>query len=940
MDFNATVNFFLIMIKNLQILLAFCIISTRLVSQEIVSLSQTPSCSNQSIGNIIVDIDESQLDPEWNLPFELELKSINTGEVNTIELISFSSTISNLNVGKYQVSVDLSDQCDYTQTIEIDQVIQIEIDNITPACSSDGSINITVQGGAAPYTYLWSNGQSNQNIDQLEDGIYTLTVTDVTGCERIESFTVGLLIPGFTEMIGFNCNNDDALGTYLVITENPSTVVWTPNINAFSVTNPGSGSVHGVLGGLENGNYCYQITDDITGCTKEDCIEIVTSSALYLDNTVVNDENPCSKGEIFSDIINNNVIINTPSGEVNIINYEIEWDDIEEQKFSGYLERLNLDAGAYSVTVSGFCESIEETFNIEMDCTGCESFNEVQYEIHQSCSQNSYEGKINLLSHQDLFLDFPWIKQPLYIFSWSGDYPGITNNLGRTYENLRPGNYSVTISHLFYPTCSITKNFTVDIERPLTLTNVEIIPSCSNNGSGEIIFDLIGGSQSNSGQIFNSFRWIDNPFADLNRTHVYPGDYTLLVSTNCYEDVMFNFTVPEIVLTVEEYPTLANCDNNGIHLEISGGKYPYQIEWSNGSQGADLNNLEYGQYSYTVTDSGGCEQSGTIDLVPIQDVQITNSCPNLTDGMAEIWILNLNSYPTTVYLQYGSTHWEYWQYGFPLTINNTSSLVYLRIPDLVGNATYEIEIVQNINGVDCSYTYQFQVGEDDYETTFSHTIQDENDIYHCVYDIECKDLYVDEGLIEVASIEIDEDCDRSGGASPFGGLDCGSVDIKCEEQLIESRNVESISMTLLEYNAFLETFSGGGSFLNIDDLCRTIHTCPQDPTCFAHGWGGNIFQGDVADLYVDPVTGCTVLKCRRFSIIPDKVYIICGLDFLPDDWEKYIVNDDRFNVSINITSGNNEEEAEEEFKSCDPISVNIKQLNLRFKIHQKFACMS
>jgi gliding motility-associated-like protein len=49
-----------------------------------------------------------------------------------------------------------------------------------------GSINLTVAGGQSPYTFNWSGpGQfasTNQNISNLEKGIYFVTVTDARGC--------------------------------------------------------------------------------------------------------------------------------------------------------------------------------------------------------------------------------------------------------------------------------------------------------------------------------------------------------------------------------------------------------------------------------------------------------------------------------------------------------------------------------------------------------------------------------------------------------------------------------------------------------------------------------------------------------------------------------------------------------------------------------------
>ncbi len=54
----------------------------------------------------------------------------------------------------------------------------ISLNNISNAlCTNNGAININVSGGTLPYTYLWSNGATTQDISGLNIGSYTVTVT-------------------------------------------------------------------------------------------------------------------------------------------------------------------------------------------------------------------------------------------------------------------------------------------------------------------------------------------------------------------------------------------------------------------------------------------------------------------------------------------------------------------------------------------------------------------------------------------------------------------------------------------------------------------------------------------------------------------------------------------------------------------------------------------
>ncbi|HTA28386.1 MAG TPA: SprB repeat-containing protein, partial [Bacteroidia bacterium] len=51
---------------------------------------------------------------------------------------------------------------------------------VNPPCNGGvGSINATVTGGTPPYTYSWSNGGTNNSINGITAGTYTLTVEDV-----------------------------------------------------------------------------------------------------------------------------------------------------------------------------------------------------------------------------------------------------------------------------------------------------------------------------------------------------------------------------------------------------------------------------------------------------------------------------------------------------------------------------------------------------------------------------------------------------------------------------------------------------------------------------------------------------------------------------------------------------------------------------------------
>ncbi len=57
---------------------------------------------------------------------------------------------------------------------------------------TNGAINITVTGGQTPYTYLWSNSATTEDLSALTVGTYIVTVTSSGGCIKTQSVTLVL----------------------------------------------------------------------------------------------------------------------------------------------------------------------------------------------------------------------------------------------------------------------------------------------------------------------------------------------------------------------------------------------------------------------------------------------------------------------------------------------------------------------------------------------------------------------------------------------------------------------------------------------------------------------------------------------------------------------------------------------------------------------------
>ncbi|HOV12104.1 MAG TPA: T9SS type B sorting domain-containing protein, partial [Bacteroidales bacterium] len=105
-----------------------------------------------------------------------------------------TADIINLLAGIYYVTVTDSNGCVITDSVVINQVDSISVAYTMSPVSCidqhDGKISINVSGGNGDYSYLWSNGATMPDIEELYAGTYELTVTDFMGCTGYQSVTV------------------------------------------------------------------------------------------------------------------------------------------------------------------------------------------------------------------------------------------------------------------------------------------------------------------------------------------------------------------------------------------------------------------------------------------------------------------------------------------------------------------------------------------------------------------------------------------------------------------------------------------------------------------------------------------------------------------------------------------------------------------------------
>jgi gliding motility-associated-like protein len=107
-----------------------------------------------------------------------------------------SNTFTGLYSGNYEVTITDDKDCSKQAPVYIPQPDSLSIHMaVTPndcqGLDVNGAIVAEVSGGTAPYTYLWSFGDATtQAISRLENGNYSVVVTDSNNCTSTASATV------------------------------------------------------------------------------------------------------------------------------------------------------------------------------------------------------------------------------------------------------------------------------------------------------------------------------------------------------------------------------------------------------------------------------------------------------------------------------------------------------------------------------------------------------------------------------------------------------------------------------------------------------------------------------------------------------------------------------------------------------------------------------
>ena len=287
-----------------------------------------PACFDAATGLIDVSVTGG------TAPYQYAINDQPLGENNVFE---------GLAAGTYLIVVADNAGCVSELEVTLTQpasALQSTATITQPAClgATDGAIAVSVSGGTAPYTYLWSNEAVTSAINNLAEGTYTLITTDENGCQLYDTFHIAYSGEVFSVDLGPDrtlCAEQAA--TLVVDVEmEDATYAWSSN-NGFAssaaqvtVSNPGI--------------YTVTVTTP-EGCTASDSIAIAVSEGTVSADFIV-----ATQGFLDSVI----TLVNITDPQPDSIRWILPSSCSVISRQSSYAEISFADTGVYEVGMRAF----------------------------------------------------------------------------------------------------------------------------------------------------------------------------------------------------------------------------------------------------------------------------------------------------------------------------------------------------------------------------------------------------------------------------------------------------------------------------------------------------------------------------------------------------------------------------------------------------------
>jgi SdrD B-like domain/SprB repeat/PKD domain/Secretion system C-terminal sorting domain len=485
-------------------------------------------------------------------------------------------TINNLSPGEYCITIMDANNCGYVGCEWIGTPLNIQVTTTPHPCGSmlGGTATATVTGGAAPFDFLWSNGENDATIDSLIPGTYTVTVTATNGCTATASGIVGTAAGNFAANISVSQPTCFGSNTGFATAQPvggmaPFTFIWN------------NGSTNQTIQNLPAGNYSVTVTDKF-GCTATKSTTLVYQSNIAVNLTPTHPN--CASNS-------NGTITSSVSG--GIAPYSYLWSNGANTP-----NLQNLPAGNYSLTVT--------------DALGCTKAANVTltappaFTITTTVTNASNCGATNGSATAN-----PSGTGP-FTYAWSS--PAGNAGTTQTISNLGAGTYTVTVTN----SAGCTAIAAAIVTQPLIL-NVSITGSnlvCGSDNNGTLTANVTFGTAP------YTFVWTNATGANVGNTQTLnnlpAGTYTVTVTSSqgCTGTATKTITgSPVMNLNLAVQHVACNGASTGsITSAVTGGTSPFNYLWTNGATTASITNLPAGNYSLTVTDALGCTKAQSVTV--------------------------------------------------------------------------------------------------------------------------------------------------------------------------------------------------------------------------------------------------------------------------------------------------------------------------------------
>jgi hypothetical protein len=186
-----------------------------------------------------------------------------------------TSGISGLTGGLYGVTVTDSKGCAEVRSYAVEAPAALgtatSVTNVSCNGGSNGAVDLTAFGGVAPYTFLWSNSSTNEDLGGVPAGNYSVTVTDAHNCTTSATAAVtepaGMTIAANVTNVSCNGGSNGAIDITVSGGAGSYTYNWGGGITTEDRT------------GLTAGSYSVTVTD-ANGCSKPAAFNVSQAPAL------------------------------------------------------------------------------------------------------------------------------------------------------------------------------------------------------------------------------------------------------------------------------------------------------------------------------------------------------------------------------------------------------------------------------------------------------------------------------------------------------------------------------------------------------------------------------------------------------------------------------------------------------------------------------------